>query len=191
MCSACDGHLPLRKPSLSSGAFCCSSGAHTPAPRCRFLPAPVSTPAHCLVALTCLGASQPEHPPRNLPLCCQKWMRLHALRAVLCISAAARTSGRKGLVAAEDRLFLLSEGEVCAAGRGSRKGRGNRTLQRRVPTPKDFSSILLHENKITGKRGCGKYEVPLGKKKKKVTGVGRDGKKKTMGSPEDGSANCK
>lgn len=72
-------------------------------------------------------------------------------------------------------------------GQGSRKARGNRALQRRLPTPKDFFSILLCENKITGKRGCGKYKVPLGKKKKKVEGwQGAEGRSRQRKVPNMG-----
>lgn len=60
------------------------------------------------------------------------------------------------------------KGRFVAKGKGSRKARGSRTLQRHVFTPKYFSSVLLQEKKITGKRGCRKYKVPLGKKEKRL-----------------------
>lgn len=90
-------------------------------------------------------------------------------RARMLYFGGAQNWGRKGLVAARGQLFLLSD--VSAKRKGSRKAKGNRTPQRHVSTPEHFSSLLSRGKKITGKRGCGKCKVPLGKRKKvKVAG---------------------
>lgn len=116
-----------------------------------FLPAdsyllPFSTLALCLAVPTLVPVlHKPVHPPRNLPTCCQKWMRLHWLHAVLCISVARGPQAGRDLLQQMVSYSCFHKGRFVAKGKGSRKARGNGTLQRHVSTPKHFSSILLWE----------------------------------------------